>query len=437
MSAPIDYATPAPNADSGRARVRVVADDGTVGDWRDGLVYDAMPNGGSRLSRNVANVITILRFDPAWAGRVAFDDFAGSVVLTQAPPWHEHDAPGAAKLGEWTDEDTTRAAAWLARHWTLKVGSAVVAEAIRVVAKATPIHPVRAYLDGLAWDGTRRLDTWPITYLGAADSAYTRNVGRWWAVSAIARVYEPGCKADHAIILEGPQGIGKSTTLRLLGGQWFTDTAIDLDSKDAYLAMRGRWIVELAELEGLARSEAARVKAFFSSPVDSYRPPYGREPVQVPRQCVFAGSVNHGAYLKDETGGRRFWPIACGSIDLDALRRDRDQLWAEAREAYRGGAHWWPETAADAEACAEVQAERYQADEWETAIADWIGTATEPITVARVLEHALELPAGRWTRADQMRASACLVRLGYDRARRTLPTGRREWVYVKADGGSR
>src|SRR5512132_1741296 len=150
-----------------------------------------------------------------------------------------------------------------------------------------------------------------------------------------------GAKADCCLILEGPQGIRKSTALRTIAGEYFTDELADLGSKDAAMQTRGVWIIELSEFDNLSHAEVARIKAFMSRTTDRFRPPYGMRLVESQRQCVFAGTVNHGTYLRDETGGRRFWPIRCGRIDVEALARDRDQLWAEARLKFDGGTLWW------------------------------------------------------------------------------------------------
>ncbi len=165
-------------------------------------------------------------------------------------------------------------------------------------------------------------------------------MGSRWLRSAVARTFRPGARADCCLILEGPQGICKSTALRTLAGEYCTDERADLGSKDAAMQTRGVWTIELSELDGLSHSEVARIKAFMTRKTDRFRLPYGMRLVESPRQCVFAGTVNHSTYLRDETGGRRFWPITCGRIDVDELARDRDQLWAEAKERFATGAVW-------------------------------------------------------------------------------------------------
>jgi predicted P-loop ATPase len=212
-----------------------------------------------------------------------------------------------------------------------------------VVAQDTPYHPVREYLKALKWDGTPRLQIWLAEYLGAeADPVYLAAVGRKFLISAVARVIQPGCQVDHMLVLEGPQDLGKSRTARALARypEWFTDDMPDIHDKDAALQLSGRWIVELAELAALRRSELEGMKAFITRPVDVFRPPYARRTVGVPRQSVFVGTTNEAHYLRDPTGNRRFWPVPCSLIDIDALECDRDQLWAEALHALHAGEAW-------------------------------------------------------------------------------------------------
>ena len=225
----------------------------------------------------------------------------------------------------------------------------------------------------LRWDGMPRLDAWTMTHLGAEDTPLNRAFGSRWMISAVARIMRPGVKADHMLILEGPQGAKKSSALKVLAGEeWFTDELAEIGCKDAAQQMRGIWIIEIAELDAISRAEVSRIKAFLTRTTDRYRPPYERYIVTVPRQCVFAGSVNPETYLRDETGNRRFWPVRCGTIDLDALARDRDQLWAEAVKRYRDGAIWWldePDLIAGAKA---EQDRRYQTDAWDARIDRWL-----------------------------------------------------------------
>lgn len=230
--------------------------------------------------------------------------------------------------------------------------------------------------------------------------------------SRVARIYRPGAKADCCLILEGPQGIKKSTALRTLAGEYFTDELADLGSKDAALQIRGVWIVEISELDSLARSEIASIKAFMSRTADRFRPPFGKRVIECPRQCVFAGTVNHTEYLRDETGARRFWPVLCGAIDIEALARDRDQLWAEAKSRYSSGEKWWLDTSALVEIAAEEQAARYQGDPWEEVVAPWLEARTS-VSISEVLDKCVCKPQAQWTQADKNRVGRCLRALGF------------------------
>jgi len=281
-------------------------------------------------------------------------------------------------------------------------------------------------LQGLRWDGVERVDRWLWAYLGAEDTEYSRAVGSRWLVSAVARVLRPGAKADCCLILEGAQGIRKSTALRKLAGEYFTDELADLGSKDAAMQTRGAWIIELSELDRLSHSEVARIKAFMSRTTDRFRPPYGMRLVESPRQCVFAGTVNHSTYLRDETGGRRFWPVACGRIDVDGLTRDRDQLWAEAKARFDAGVVWWCRTGANGRG---QQVDRYEGDPWEEVIAPWVESQSS-VSISEVLEKCLQKLQALWTQTDKNRASRCLRALGWERYRERHGS-RLEWRYRK------
>lgn len=402
-------------------------------DWRARLIYQRSKSGLDKPAKHHENAVIVLRYCPAWRGRVAWDQHAQRVVVT-APPWHESSAPAAsgdADSGprEWTDADTARLSTWIRREvMALDLGVAECERAVVIAAEANPVHPFRAWLDSLAWDGKPRLADWLRVCVGAPASAYASHVGTWWIVSAVARTYAPGCKADHVLILEGPQGIRKSSALRtLVGDRWFSDTPIDLSSKDAYLALQGRVVVELGELESLKRADSDRAKVFFSSPIDQFRPPYGRRTIAVPRGCVFAGSVNHSAYLTDDTGNRRYWPIACGLIDIDFLSQIREQLWAEAVALYRAGGRWWPQGADEIALCSGEQSERVEADGWEDTIRAWIEDR-EPVTTADVWAGALKGDIDKLDRRSEQRIGRVLRDAGLVRAR-VMRAGLRRWEY--------
>ena len=403
--------------------------------------------------RNEANVIIALTSDIAFAGVLAFDDFSQEIVVRQPLPWDTATSPFPRP---WEDADDVRTAEWLQLRG-VNVAPLVVGRAVGAVAREHRIHPVRDWLDHLCWDGTPRIETWTSTYLGAAPTAFHHTVGALWLISAVARIFRPGVKADHMLILEGPQGARKSTAIKVLAGEeWFTDELPELGSKDAAIHMQGVWIVEIAELDAIGRAEVSRIKAFLTRTTDRFRPPYGRYTVEVPRQCVFAGTVNPDTYLRDETGNRRFWPLRCGTIDIAALARDRDQLWAEAVHRFREGAIWWIDDPAILAEARDEQDRRYQSDAWDDLIEHWLtyeirtvsdgfpdygNSRTESVqrpkpladvSVGEILEEAIGLEPARWTRGDQMRVSAYLKANGWERYRRRDEGGReapREWRY--------
>ncbi|MDV7200215.1 VapE family protein [Roseovarius sp. 10] len=401
--------------------------------------------------RNEANVIIALSSDPAFAGTIAFDDFRQEVVVLQPVPWDEQNTDYPRP---WEDSDDIRLAEWL-QHREVNVAPLVVGRSVGAVARDHRIHPVRAYLDHLQWDGTHRLETWASRYLGAEPTDLTHAMGSLWLISAIARVYRPGVKADHMLILEGEQGARKSTALKILAGEdWFTDELPDLGSKDAAIHMQGVWIVEIAELDAIGRAEVSRIKAFLTRTTDRFRPPYGRHTVEIKRQCVFAGTVNPDTYLRDETGNRRFWPIRCGDIDIDALAQDRDQLWAEAVARFKYGAIWWLEDKALLKAAKKEQDKRYQSDAWDGVIDRWLSYEKRPInrgyagvddwkeeeferleplqdvSVGEILQGALSIEPAKWTKLDQMRIGAWLKSRNWERYQCRTGEGR-EWRYRK------
>lgn len=382
-------------------------------DWMQRCLWD-QGRKGPKLRKSIENAITILQFDPRWAGKIRLDSFANEVVSTN-PPWDEHHRSNI-EHEYWQDSDSPRLQAWFDRHHGLTLGVNDIERALAVVSERKVFSSAQDWMAGLVWDGTPRLDSWLVRYLGAEDSPYTRAVGRWWLVSIAARAHKPGCKADCAIILEGTQGKGKSTALKILTGEkWFSDTPLDLGTKDAMLALPGKLVIEMAEMTGFSRAESERAKAFFSSPTDDFRSPYARRNRRVPRVTVFAGTSNRSDYLQDSTGNRRFWPVACGAIDRVALAADREQLWAEAVAAYNEGAVWWPETEAEQAICAEVQDERLPDDPWLRICYEWLRDNLKTwTTTTELLEKGVKLPPHQMRGPEpQRQAARILASLGF------------------------
>ncbi len=400
--------------------------DFTGSSWKKDLLRSKPPMNHceGRILPVLANAIAAFRHAPEWGGVLAFNEFSLGTVALKATPW------GVVPKGEWTDHEDRRAAEWLQKQGIL-VSVEIAGQAVQTAARDHAFHPVRTYLESLTWDGVERLDRWLSIYIGAEDTEYSRAVGSRWMISAVARIFRPGAKADCCLILEGPQGIRKSTALRTLAGEYFTDELADLGTKDAAMQTRGVWIIELSELDSLSNSEVARIKAFMSRTTDRFRPPYGMRLVESPRQCVFAGTVNHSTYLRDETGGRRFWPVTCGRIEIDALARDRDQIWAEAKARFDAGAPWWLDTAELVQMASDQQMERYEGDPWEEIIGPWLEMRSS-VSISEVLQKCLEKPQSLWTQTDKNRAARCLKALGWERYRERQGS-RLEWRYRKGE----
>jgi predicted P-loop ATPase len=301
----------------------------------------------------------------------------------------------------------------------------VVHQAVDLRAREGSFHPVHEYLDGLCWDGVPRLGSWLHTYLGVPIGEYSTGIGRLFIVAMVARVFKPGCKADYMLVLEGPQGAFKSTACAVLGGQWFSDNLPDIrGGKDVSQHLNGKWLIEIAELSALQKAEAAALKAFITRPVERYRPSYGRHDVVEPRQCVFIGTTNKAVYLRDETGGRRFWPVKVGHIDTAGLQRDRNQLFAEAVRLFHDGAEWWPSANFEVAHIAPEQEARFEEDAWVEAISRLV-SARKTTTVLEVAQEGLEMDVSKLGTADQRRITAILERLGWTRGKRT--SGSRPW----------
>lgn len=282
-----------------------------------------------KLKPTLKNVILILTH---FIGPEIFirDSFALRDYYGISTPW------GGKKGEALTDDDAVMIKVWFANKWKIEPTVNTVFEAMVSISSTNVFHPVRRYLDSLEWDGVPRVGTWLKDCLGAeGEEPYLSEVSKLFLIAAVARVFEPGIKFDHMLILEGDQGIGKSTVPAVLAGdKWFLDGLPDLTDKDAALNLQGIWICEMGELVNLRKSDVEITKSFITRRVDKVRPPYGKRYIESHRQCVFIGTTNAEEYLKDKTGNRRFLPVRVGQLDFDLLKEIRDQLWAEAVMLY-------------------------------------------------------------------------------------------------------
>ena len=376
------------------------------------IVLPAAPNyitsGRGVIRPIIANVVELLRSSAAtW--NLRYDKFSNRPYL------------GADAL---TDGDMRSIVLWVQQNGIL-AGKDVIQEAILTVADEKQFHPVKEYLESLTWDNIDRLSHFLIENGGAEEDEWglTAAMGRRWMIQAVARIYEPGCQADAMLILEGQQGLKKSSLFRqLFGDRWFTDHLPNLADKDAMLQLCGVWCVEVSELATLDRSDSAKIKQFLTSRVDRFRAPFGRLVADNPRTSVFGGTINPGAegYLKDPTGGRRFWPIQITEkANIDAIASSRDQLWAEALFRYKAGERWWiDETEAELyEAVTQRQRDRYDDDPWEESIASYL-RAKDSVTMGDIFRFALNISTtADWSRAEQMRIGRVGRRQRPDRVR--------------------
>ena len=390
---------------------------------------DWIMNERGRPASSLANALHALRNARELRDLFSRDDLARVDMLDRPVPKAigRFDGPSPVR-----DTDVSAVQEWL--QWAGLVGLSkdTAHQAVERRACERAYHPVRDYLNGLHWDGTPRLGGWLAYYLGAEGEGlaeYHRTIGRMFLIAMVARVLKPGCKSDHMLVLEGPQGARKSTACGILAGQWFSDQLPDLRGDGVRVSqhIRGKWLIEVAEMSAMGRAETADLKAFITRNEERFLPKYGRKEVIEPRQCVFIGTTNKDTYLRDETGGRRFWPVKVERIDTDALATDRDQLFAEAVALFKTGERWWPDQSFEAEHIKPQQDARYEADAWEQAISDYLGDKRQTTLLAVAL-HGIGFDKPRLGTADQRRISAAMERLGWVRGARSGANGERSWI---------
>ena len=413
-------------------------------DWRSRLLTSMVPTGDGKwksvTQKSSPNVTTILRYHPHWREVLAYDAFAERVILTRPAPWCEEDAPGKREEGTWSETDALRLVAWLAREERLYVKAGTALEGVSVAAEATHVHPVRDYLESLRWDAQFRTPTWLTRYCCVADTPYAREVGRRWLISAVARVMRPGCQVDCMLVFESKeQGRGKSRALRALvpDSRWHSETGVTIGDKDSYQSLHGIWIYVFDELGSTRKSDVAKVKNFITATKDHYRPSYARLARDFARQTVFAGTIDEEEYLTDRAGNRRYWPVRIeGDVDVLAIVRDRDQIWAEAFAAYQSGAPWHVDTPELRAMCEEAQRARVHSDPWEPIVATWLARNAnlDGVTVTEVLQGAIGKDAKDITTGDGTKAAAVLRSLGYERGPRRWESGAEVRRYTRAQG---
>lgn len=334
-------------------------------------------SGNGRPHNSVNNVAKMILNHKKLMGNIWFDEFYCKVFSS----WKNK------KPRPWNDQDYINLMVWLQDKLEMSnLTKNNVIDAVSFAAHQNIKNEPRDWIKSLEWDGTPRVLSLFSKYFGAPESEYTSTISKNFMVSMVARLFKPGCKVDNMVILEGNQGAFKSSALKALAGKWFTENNNDMNRNDFFQALDGFMLVELSELDSFNKSEATRIKTVLSTASDNYRSPYGRHTENRPRQSIFVGTTNESDYLRDSTGGRRFWPISCGNIELDQITNDREQLFAEAYRLFLSGENWWivPESA-------KIEQEmRRERDPWEEVLSDFCASYNGVfITTADLAKQAL------------------------------------------------
>ncbi len=367
---------------------------------------------------------------PDLQGVIAYNAFTNDVVKLRDAPW------GSA-AGAWSEVDDLKLGEYLVRqHFLPSCSRQTLEEAVRIVAHNHVYHPVRDYLTSLQWDGTPRLNTWLMRACLTEDEwdlhdplyAYLARVGTWFLQAMCARIMQPGIKFDYLLILEGEQGMRKSSLFATLGGTFFADTGLTLGDKDSYQNLQGKWIYEFAELDSLGKAEVTKVKSFVASAVDRFRASFDRRSSDYPRQCVFGGTTNEHHYLTDPTGNRRMWPVRISRmVDIEWVRSVRDQLFAEAMQRWREGKRMHPTPQEERDLFAPQQQARQVENAIEVAAGRWLydnaeGQLVNEISLVELLGKlgigVEKLGPGRF---HEKQAGAALRKLGWTEARSSTP----------------
>ena len=398
--------------------------------WKGGLIMGRNRDGGLTIEKKSQNNIYLMtRYSEPLRGIFILNEFSRRKMVVRCPSWEREDK---FKPRDVRDDDYSRVCMELERLGLSPTRERASA-AIEAICHDRSFHPVQRYFRSLKWDGKRRLHSWLTYYLGAeTDPAdYLTGVGTKWMVAAVARIYQPGCKFDHMLVLEGQTDIGKSAALRKLatfhGEEYFYDgmTFAKIGDKDTMQNIQGSLIIEFPELSSLHSREVEDVKQWITIQEDRGRKPYGREPVIYPRQFVLAGSTNNNEYLKDATGNKRFWPVNCGKkLDLVSLEKDREQLWAEAVHLYKEGYQWWITDDILMQESKNVQKLRLVVHPWTDHVLDY-AYGRLFVSTSEILIKALNIDVGKFKRSDEMIVADILKANGYKQTRQS--SGKRGW----------
>jgi len=366
---------------------------------------------------NASNALYVLQRDPSLLGQVWYDTFLQRIQTDTAAP------------REWNDGDDIRLMIYMQRDLAIhRMSVETVRSAVIHMAQNDKRNCLQETLAQLPlWDNTQRLATFFHDAFGAKNNAYTQAVGQNFWKMLVARAMRPGCKVDNMVVLEGAQGLGKSQAcFAIVGKDFFSEAHEQIDNKDFFIALQGKWLVEVTEMDAFSKAGITKVKQVVTCKVDRYRTPYGKHAEDHPRQSVFIGTTNKDDWNRDDTGARRFWPIRCTDINLDYIRQNRNQLFAEAIYRLKQGEDWHSMPSLETKA---EQRERYTDDPWAASTMEYL-VGKNDVTTQEILDDAVKLPTNRQQRPDVSRIVAILRMAGWVKGAQQRRNGvvRNIWV---------
>lgn len=349
---------------------------------------------------NLNNAIQLIEHNPTTLGTIQFDEFLQRIVSDGR---------------EWSDVDDLRLTRYLQRDCGVpSITPIIIAQAVLMVAHRNKVNSVKDWMSSVLWDRIPRIDQFFSDHFGARADVYTMAASRNFWISMVARTYKPGCQADNMVVFEGPQGIGKSRALRAIGGDWYAEQHESASNPKAFAEIiQGKLLIEISEMDSFNRAEVARVKQIITNTKDRFRESYARRAQDYPRRGIFAGTTNRDDWNRDETGARRFWPIACkGEIDVHSIISTRDQLFAEAVHEFQAGKTWWEMPSQET---IDEQKKRYDADTWADMIREFVAPKSS-VRLEEILIDLLKFEPKECDKRNQMRVSTSLRSIGWRRA---------------------
>lgn len=440
---PLEMAYHMPEIDNAEVKLR---DDGNPA-WFDELIWDkpvvrklssmyeiADHHDGKSLSNRVVFIKNY------WRGLFVLNEFSDEVTVRSAPPWLNREERNKFKIHRLTDADVNQLVCTM-EHYGFSPDKDKTRTAIMTVAAMDKVHPARKYFSALKWDGEHRLGGWLKRYCGAVSqpAEYLGTIGTMWLVAGVKRIFEPGAKFDHMLVLEGGQGIGKSSVFRELATfgddvleSYFTDsvTMHEIDKPAALRILQGKLIIEFSELEGMDKAGDEQLKRWITKQEDELLKKYENDVTKYPRQFIIGGTTNNDMWLRDGTGNRRYWPVKCTRIDMDGIREIKTQLWAEAVELYNAGYKIYLDDQSPIyEAAMEQQKLRVMGDSWVDVLRDKL-SMDEALSYKDIYEY-LGIRIEARNRDTDNRIRRMMLSCGYEYTRDYSKTKRKDWVWVK------